>query len=320
MKITSSRRSSGRLAVCLLAACLAAPHARAETWTGFGDGVNWEDPANWNHNELPRFGGSNAEGEAFIGNGDEVNLSSTQNINMVRLGAGANRSGTLNILDGTVLDAGSGANQASRLGSSAGGEGTINQSGGRTRYHALQLGLNAGSTGIYNLSDGSLEIARHENTVSLHVGENGTGTFDISGGSFTTRAGVVLGTETTGIGTFRVNGSTATSIDVGPVGPTQGGFWTQNAGSTLDLRFDAGGVTKIFIQQFDGAGGDVTFADGALLNVDFLSGSVAGTWVVMEWQGTVTNHGLAFAPGVDTNIWSFAIDEVNQTLSVTAMP
>jgi len=124
MKKTSSRRSSGRLAVCLLAACLAAPLARAETWTGFGDGVNWEDPANWNHNELPRFGGSNAEGEAFIGNGDEVNLSSTQNINMVRLGAGANRSGTLNILAGTVLDAGSGANQASRLGSSAGGKGS----------------------------------------------------------------------------------------------------------------------------------------------------------------------------------------------------
>jgi hypothetical protein len=239
---------------------------------------------------------------------------------VVRIGAGAGLSGTLNILTGADLNAVSPGNLPTRAGAGNGGNGTINQSGGSTNYHALQLGLNANSIGTYNLSGGSLGIARGESTVSLHVGQDGTGTFDMSGGSFATRAGVVLGTDTTGIGTFRVNGSATTSIDVGSLGPDQSGFWTQNSGSTLDLRFDAGGVTKIFIDQVGGAGGDVTFADGSLLNVGFLSGSVAGTWVVMEWKGTVTNHGLAFAPGVDTNIWSFDIDSVNKTLSVTAIP
>jgi hypothetical protein len=317
MKTTSSRRISSRLAACLLAACLAAPLARAETWTGLGDGVSWENTNNWNNNVLPFTGGTTAQGEALIGNGDEVNLSSTQTINMVRVGAGAGLSGTLNILTGADLTATT-ANQVSRVGS-GGGNGTINQSGGSTDYHALQIGLNPGSTGTYNLSGGSLDIARGLNTVSLYVGQDGTGTFDMSGGSLATRTGVVLGTATTGIGTFRVNGSTATSINVGSIGD-QSGFWTQNAGSTLDLRFDAGGVTKIFIDQVGGGGGDVTFSLNSFLNVGFLSGPVFGSWVVMEWEGAVTNQGLAFANTVDTNIWSFSINEVNKTLSVTAVP
>jgi hypothetical protein len=321
MKTTSSRRISGRLAACLLAACLAAPLAYAERWTGLGDGVNWEDPANWNNDVLPASGGSPTLGTATIANGGSVNLSSTQSINIARIGAGADTSGTLNILAGANLTAtalSTDPGGISRV-ASGGGTGTINQSGGSTKYHMLQLGLSAGSTGTYNLSGGSFEIARTVKSVSLHVGEDGTGTFDISGGSFATRGGLVLGTETTGIGTFRVNGSAATSINVGSIGNTSG-FWTQNAGSTLDLRFDAGGVTKIFIDQVGDSGGDVTFSLNSFLNVDFLSGPAFGTWVVMEWEGAVTNQGLAFANTVDTNIWSFSINEVNKTLSVTAVP
>lgn len=318
MKSTPHRFVSTRLAASVLASCLAVSLAHAETWTGLGDGINWEDGENWSNSVLPFSGGTNAQGEAAIGNGASVNLSSPQNINMVRVGAGAGLSGTLNILNGTNLDATFGSNQNSRIGAGNGGTGTVNHSGGSARYHILQIGLDANATGTYNLSDGTFIIGREASGDSLQIGSNGTGTFTVSGGDMTTRAGVRLGTPTTGLGTFRVNGSAATRIGIGTEGSVDG-RWIQNSGSTLDLRFDAGGVTKIFIDQI-GTGGNVEFAAGSLLNVDFLTTSVAGTWVVMEWEGTLTNNGLAFANTVDTDIWSFSIDSVAKTLSVTAIP
>ncbi len=302
-------------AACTAGALFSANIALAETWDGGASTSNWEDAANWNNDVLPASGGTTEQGMANIGNGSAVNLQSAQNINAVRVGAGAGLSGTLNILAGTNLEA-TFANQNTRIGSGNGGNGTVFQTGGATKYHVMQVGLDANATGAYTLSGGTMIVTRETSGNSLFVGDNGTGTFTVSGGDLTTRAGVRLGTATTGVGTFRVNGSAATRIGIGTEG-TVDGLWTQNTGSTLDLRFDAGGVTKIFIDEVgDNGGGNVTFASGSLLNVGFLDASVAGTWTVMEWEGTLTNNGLAFAPGVDTDIWSFAF--VGNTLQLTA--
>jgi hypothetical protein len=312
---TNSLPVATRRMVAATATLLLALSASAETWDGGAGTPNWEDALNWSNDALPASGGTTAQGEAAISNGSAVNLQSAQNINAIRVGSGAGLSGSLNILPGANLNA-TFANQLTRVGSGNGGNGSVTQSGGATRYHVIQLGLDNGATGAYTLSGGTMVVTREVSGNSLFIGENGAGTLTISGGAFTTRAGVRLGTATTGVGTFRVDGSSATQIGIGSES-TLDGLWTQNAGSTLDLRFDAGGVTKIFIDEVgENGGGNVTFANGSLLNVDFMSTSVAGTWTVMEWQGTLTNNGLAFAPGVDTNIWSFAV--VGNTLQVTA--
>ncbi|MCH6259424.1 hypothetical protein MLD52_22910, partial [Puniceicoccaceae bacterium K14] len=251
--------------------------------------------------------------------------------------------GTLNVTGGLL--------QAQKLdlwdcwiGTVNGGTGTINQSGGEVILNFLEIARSAGATGVYNLSDGSLllpELSRKP-AYNLFLGGNdggagGNGTFEISGGSLTTRAGVEL---VSGEAVFSVVGSAATSISIGGhdraptpaipatdtepavdevVFPAVDGAWLQQAGSTLMVTVDDGGLTPIVIEDADasGDGANIEFADGAILLPSFAGDAVEGTWTVMEFTGTVTDNGLALADGSDG--WSFAIDEsaTPKTLSVS---
>lgn len=182
----------------------------------------------------------------------------------------------------------------------------------------IQLGLDAGSFGQYNLSGGSLTFGRESGGNSGFIGDGGTGELNISGGVFRTRAGIRLGRVTgVGNGTFNVIGSGASEIGIGAHN-NLAGRWTQYANNTLRFGIDGGGATMINIVDDNGAGGDVFFADGALLDVGFVSGTVAGTWTVMQWAGTLTNEGLIFSESVDTSIWSWGI--VGNELQLTAIP
>ncbi|MCX6854154.1 MAG: carbohydrate-binding protein, partial [Verrucomicrobia bacterium] len=127
-----------------------------------------------------------------------------------------------------------------------------------------------------------------------------------------------------GTGKFTVLGSTATQIGIASSTGDQDGTWQQNAGSTLKVGIDFGGVTKIFIDDSPATTGtSATFAAGSLLDVGYYgTGYGGGTWTVMEVEnGDITNNGLAFAPGVDTSLWSFSIDNsgANGLLKVTAV-
>ena len=123
-------------------------------------------------------------------------------------------------------------------------------------------------------------------------------------------------------------GSVISEISIATITGDTDGTWVQNAGSTLKLGVDVGGVRKILIKDSATAttGTSATFASGSLLDVGYYNGgwgagSGGGTWTVMEVEnGEIIDNGIAFAAGVNTSIWSFSIDNsgANGLLKVTA--
>ena len=278
-------------------------------WTGNIDN-SWDNAFNWNNLSGP------AEADfVFIAIGTlDFNTESPSLRGFRQSG------GTLNISGGR-LEA---AQQPSGFSDF---NGTVNQTGGFASINAVQIGNASGTNGSYTLNGGEFRIARATNNISLYLGGNrggsnsGAGNFTVAGGSFTTRNKVRLGHATAaGLGSFTVLGSQASQISIGD--NDTNGIWEQNAGSSLVVRMDSGGCTPIILHDNSGTNASLaTFASGSLLDVDHLSGDAGGTWTVMEVEnGNITNNGLAFAPGVDTSIWSFRIDNsgVNGKLLVTA--
>lgn len=249
---------------------------------------------------------------SFDGSDRAVMSAGTVSVDDIRVGIHGD--GQLDFTGGTLQC--TRGNGDTRLGY-ANKTGIVNQSGGAwTVGQDLAIGIGAGGTAIFNLSGGTLIQSRN----NFSVGEGGsTGTFTVSGGSFDCDglARIYDG------GTFAVEGSAATAVGIGTAGSTDG-TWQQDSGSLLKVRIGqtTTGVTPIFVNDNgdDGSGGDVTFASGSLLDVDFAGAYTnGGTFTVMEWEGAVADNGLAFAPGVDTGVWSFNVDRVNKELTVTAV-
>ena len=290
----------------------------AGSFTGLGDGTSFEDPNNWSD-----------PNEAFPGSTRDINGAFTVdrnvsvNTNRTFIKGGA----VLNIASGTHNDGQSGANIFNFLGDTS--SGTVNQSGGHYLIgHGLRVGVgNANADGTYNLTDGHLEIFRGSNSKiepsnpggrpSMEIGDAAAagqaGLFEISGGYLETRAGVHIAPN----GVFSVVGSDPNAIDIGPQGSGDGS-WIQHG--TLKAAIDAGGITPIFVDDFDNAGGVVgILRTGSLLDLSFDSISpFAGTWTLLEIENTdITDEGLALsgstAPG-----WSFNIDNSGANGLLTA--
>ncbi|MDF7808623.1 hypothetical protein P4E94_14330 [Pontiellaceae bacterium B12219] len=291
--------------------------AGAETWDGGGADNEYSTALNWNNDVIPTNSTGDINGAYTVERFADINVLRT----FVQGGA------ILNVTGGTQNDSESGNTIRNFIG--FGSKGTVNQSGGSYNIgHILIVGgSNSAGDGTYNLSGGDLAVSRGGNSFmgvsggsSIEIGVGGgTGLFNISGGSLTTRIGVGIGAT----GTFRVQGSGAGIIGIGSNGSLDGD-WNQSAGGTLSVGIDAGGVTKILIDDYqDDGGAYATFESGSLLDVDFYStGSGSGTWTVLEVEGTnIVDNGLAFAPGVDTSVWSFAIDNSgpNGLLTVTSV-
>lgn len=293
------------------------PVNRDVFWDG-SESTAWEEPLNWTNN----FGPYTAS-YIHIDSGT-VNFTSSSNANY-NLRGFRMTGGTLNISGGD-LTATNLASAQSNL------DGITNQTNGNVEINALEIGRTTTSNAKYTLSNGSLKINRGASGYSLFLGSNrndsnsGNGTFEISGGEFTTRVGVKLGDNTsTGTGKFTVLGSSATEIGIARANNDSDGEWLQHAGSTLEVGIDFGGVTTIFLEDSDSntTGTSAIFENGSLLDVDYYNLTEGGgTWTVMEVEnGNITDNGLAFARGVDTSIWSFTIDNSgsNGRLLVTAL-
>lgn len=295
-------------------------HAADIDYTGVSGG-EWITDNNWS-------------GASYPGTGDVAVLDTVANFsvpspnNIQGLRVGTNGEGRLQIGSQARLIATTNASDTSIIGQGNGNVGHVQHEGAILTINRLKIGGNGG-TGSYLLHHGELTISRGSNGHALFLGSDasGTGTFRISSGSLITRTGVLLGSNSGGIGRFEVIGSHPGTIGIGSTG-TGDGLWTQHPGSTLSVRIDKTpqGVTPIFIKDEatagEGAshlGGDVIFENGALLEVDFTGEFVnGGTFTAMEWEGDVTDNGLQFAPSVDTNLWSFQVDAVNKRLTVTA--
>ncbi|MGB7159079.1 MAG: autotransporter-associated beta strand repeat-containing protein [Tepidisphaeraceae bacterium] len=139
----------------------------------------------------------------------------------------ANTEGTINLSDTGVLT----TNGLVHVAKSAGGKGTINQTGGtfnvnRTGNFALVLGSRNG-TGTYNLSAGTLNSLGEFYVGQGTPGGGGTGIFNMSGGTVNQNNWFVLGREG-GAGTvdfsggiFNKTGGGSTEIDInGGAGPS----------------------------------------------------------------------------------------------------
>jgi hypothetical protein len=206
------------------------------------------------------------------------------------------------------------------VGSSSGSAGTLNVISGDVVLEAssLQVGQYAGSVGAIHVTGANayFSAARASGETSMLLGAGGTGTFYIEGGTFETRMGVTVGAS----GTFEVAGSGVASIGIGSRSSLDGN-WVQNSGGTLNIGIDSGGVTPIFVDDVDddGAGGDVFFESGALLDVHFLEDAENGSWDVMQWEGTLTNNGLGFASNVDANAWSLSWVDTDATNGVDTL-
>ena len=286
------------------------------TWTGTADNA-WENADNWDNETGPIAGDY-----AYISSGT-VNFSSSSGSNndaSPSLRGFRQSGGTLNI-SGDRIEAAFQASAYSQF------DGIVTQSGGAVSINAIRIGAAANSNGSYTLNDGEFRIARASGGLSLSLGgfSSGNGSLTIAGGSVSTRNRVQLGgPSAAGTGTFTVLGTQASSIGVATANDGADGQWNQYPGSSLVLRFDIGGTTPIFLRDdpaIDGAA-SATFEDGSILDVDHLSGNGGGTWTVMEVEnGNIVDNGLEFAPGVDTSIWSFSVDNSgsNGRLLVTAI-
>ncbi|MGJ8641126.1 MAG: carbohydrate-binding protein [Opitutaceae bacterium] len=291
----------------------ASPADEDVTWNG-SVSSDWENGLNWENNTGPYTQGD----RATINSGTVVyNEDSSANLKAFYLNGG-----TMTISDGLFKSTAQ-SNWDSRVGS------TLYHIGGTAEINELEIGSFSGTDGVYYLAGGELVVARGLSGHSLYLGGNhdsnagGSGTLEITSGSMVTRTGVKLGHETqVGTGTFAVFGSESSEIGIGTQGSGDG-WWTQHAGSTLKVGIAYTGVTKIFIDDVEGTNSTyATFESGSLLDVDYyMTGTGGGTWIVMEVEnGDIIDNGLAFAPGVDTDVWSFSVDNsgANGRLRVTA--
>lgn len=281
-------------------------------WDNSGGDNDFNSGTNWVGNSFP---GGGDEAHVDFGAGNRAIVSSAAT-NFKSLRVGTSGAGELEIVTGGVLRATT-SGTVSRIGLGAGNVGTLTQNGGEAYFgHNLQIGI--GGTGIYFLNGGDLKVARGY----LGIGQSGgTGELVVAGGSLTTRTGVELDSG----GTVLIEGSGASEIGIGSEGSLDG-YWLQKSGGRFALEIDAVGVAKVFVDDTDGdgTGGDVTFENGALLDVGFLTGlDLAGSWDVMTWEGDLADNGLAFAPSVDVAKWSFEFADTDgfngvDTLRVTS--
>ncbi|MDF7805975.1 carbohydrate-binding protein [Pontiellaceae bacterium B12219] len=299
---------------------------QADVWTGAGDGVSYEDALNWNPSTNAFAGSTRDIDGAFT-----VNRAVDVTVDRTFVQGGA----TLNVTAGTHADGRAGNTIRNFVGN--GSKGTVNVSGESTVYdvgHVLAIAHSSNSDGTVRLTGGTLNVGRGGNSLisgyggiftrghAVSIGGNNgnsgvTGLMEISGGLLKTRTGLAVGMN----GTLSIVGSGAGILLGGS--NDDAGWFALSADGRLKATVDAGGITRIFVEDKDNSSTLNPTAElqaGSLLEVTRTT-EYGGTWTLLEVEnGTITNNGIAFAEGVDTNIWSFNVDNSgpNGILTITA--
>jgi hypothetical protein len=267
-------------------------------------------------------GSLDSEGGEFIGDSGTGTLTQTGGTNgtgsgtSIFVGYGAGSIGTYNLSGSGSLNSGYDLDIAYGSNSS----GTFDQAGGTaTMAEQFNLGVNAGATGTYNLSAGSL-LANGITSYSTFIGRAGTGIFNQSGGTSNfIGAGVELGDDVGGSGSFILSGGSATvagHIFVGGSSPsspagtgvlTVSGSGVLTVGGVLAIVDNSGNVVNL-------SGGTINAAalnfNGAPARFNWTAGTLNLTTNV-TWDAAAggTTTGGAFGPALTL--------AANQTLMVT---
>lgn len=311
---------------------IAGVSAYGATWNGGGDGISWHDGANWDTGVVPAS--SAAENIIILGNSqvlfdsttwsslssNGLLHSSTEYRGALRLLMGENTSSSTNGSHSLTFDHGSGnlvnftTSSSQAVGSRVGKTSTLNIQSGTVNVGGNPFNVGGAGNGTINISGGSFIAGRSAPNIGTGTG---SGAINITGGSFTTRAGANVGAN----GSFNVFGSVATEIGIGSDNSLDG-VWDQAAGGILSAAIDAGGITKIFVDDVDSDGGmSATFAAGSILDLGFLSiPAIGGTWTLLELENAdISDLGLQLAAGDAAAGWSFNVDNtgVNGLLTAT---
>jgi hypothetical protein len=223
----------------LTAVCLAHSEAHAvKFWKNSVTSGNWGTGSNWS--SVSAAGADNgglpvANEPVRIVHTDGVARTVTLNVNPPTVGLVAiDLTGAGTAADTLLLNAGNNLTAGALfVGGHTGvaptnGRGTVTQSAGAVAMAAgldLVVGHGAGSTGVYNLSGGSLTAPQ-----SIFTGFSGSGTFNHSGGIVTVNAGAVgsfnMGTLPGSSGAYNLSGAgqltSNKSVFVGDQGTGQG--------------------------------------------------------------------------------------------------
>lgn len=190
------------------------------------------------------------------------------------------------------------------IGSGSGSNGTLTLLSGQIIAESARsyIGEKENANGLLDIQGGSYTSGREQGGNSLWVGDEGSGTLQISGGSYFSRAGVVLG----GNGVFDVIGTGPDSIGIGSYNSVDG-KWTQEGRGLLRFGIESEGATSIFVDDVDdNGGGDVIFDSGAVLEPYDLGDALEDTWyTVMTWDGTLTDNGLLLSDDAVDAGWEF---------------
>jgi hypothetical protein len=292
--------------------------AHADQFTGDGDGTSWESPLNWAAGVVPL----NNNSAILIGADDEVvfdadtfaalllaqNTNSGTEYRMARLLMGDSLAGATNGTHSLTMDQGDGITvRATNVTSTViGGRpnkfSTLNIVSGTTNLEgtAVRVGHGDGGSGTVNVTGGDLILGRG----GLQLGNPnglGDGSLNISGGYLATRNSVSIFAA----GVFNIIGSSATAIEIGTEGSTDGS-WSQETGGILRVGFDSGGATAILIDEVDqnpGVSGDgiATFEAGSILELSNLGGfNNFNVWVpVMAADGGIVGEPTLSQASVD---------------------
>ncbi len=210
--------------------------------TGGGTG-NWNVAGNWS-NGLPDTGTQNA----VINNGGTVLITTNQ--------------ASFDCNTGTVNN----------------GSGTYTMSGATTTLTVnswFRQGVNTGSSGIFNLNGGTVSNSTTQGGSNVNLGENGTGTLNVAGGTFNNNNNNVLqfGTGTSGVGFLNISSGAfnqqATSIlslgtnGTGTINLSGGNFNNNSSGlATIGTNAGANGTFNI-------TGGTYTGVAASTMNIGY---------------------------------------------------
>lgn len=299
-----TKRILGASGVMALA-CAAPLQAAVYSWTGLGDGINWEDAANWNLNALPGAGDLVFSG----GGGRTLTLSSDQEIDALRFNDGDNlvhTAGTLTVgaagpdTESSFPEFGPAGSSytmsgTARYNQTDGGQfilgraahGTLNMLGGSSMHNVGEIWFGMDSGFVGNLSgnaaitsDASMQMARFASPNSeLHLHDNAS----INAAGF-----FVMSDDAS------LSGSSLLELNGSGISFTSSGLFARE-GATLSFIADALGVSTMSVNGpadlFDNGGG----LDPQLL-VDLSAYAVSGPVTLIDMSTGPVNgmfRGLA---------------------------
>jgi len=241
-------------------------------------------------------------------------------LTLARYGTGASTVGTVNMTGGTISAV------REYIGDGAGANGGVfNHSGGtNTVSDYLPIGDDASSTGAYNLSGtGILNLTGSTAEFGMTVGNNGTGTFNQTGGTINGDRKVKVGRY--GTGTYAISGGTMDvfKLEISDNVSGSGTFKVTGDDATINLDwYVSRGGNGTLVSELDADGlSTINVTDKALLsgtwNVTDL-GAVAGTYNVLVAADGF--DGTSFdTVNLPSDDWSWGIDG-GTTLYVEYIP